>query len=324
MKRIAFVLAVLLCIGLMSPIAGATPQPGEVQTLKTYNPDAFELPEGLAIDKRGNIFLTMTFLGELRRIGTDGTEEVFAHLPTGGGFGPTGLAVDAIGNVYAAVVTGDPATQGVYRITRDGTVSRLAGTDAIGFANGLAFGDRGDLFVGDSTGKVWRIPRAGSAELWASGPLFEGDGSFGLGFPIGANGVAYRHGTLFVTNSEQGSLVSVPVLPDGSAGTPEIFAQDPLLGGVDGIALDVHGGIYLPVIAQSTIVYASPDGSSLEVIADGDDGLDWASSATFGTAGDERTLYIVNFSTGPFFGGTRTHGPALLSMDVGVPGIPLP
>jgi sugar lactone lactonase YvrE len=329
MRRTSIPIVILALVCLLLPGAGAwadKPAVGPVQTLRTYDADANELPEGLAVDKRGRIYLTMPFIGELRRIDPDGTEQVVAHLPTGSGFGPLGLAVDAPGNVYAGVVTFDPATQGVYRVTPSGDIARLPGSEAIGFANGVAFGDGGTLYVADSiAGAVWRIPKGGSAELWVQSPLLAGDDSAPLPFPVGANGITYRHGIVYVTNTELASVVTIPVAADGSAGEPSVLVQDPALGAADGVALDVHGNLYVAVIAQSTIVRIAPDGSDLTVLADGSDGLDYASSVAFGTGRGERTtLYIVNFSTGPFFGDVRTHGPALLSMDVGVPGLPQP
>ena len=327
MRRTFVLFLSLVCLAVFATGALAGPHAtGEVQTLRTYDPDAGELPEGIAIDKRGRIYLTMAPLGELRRIDTDGSEHVVAQLPVGGGNGALGLAVDAPGNVYVAVHTNDPATQGVYRVTPAGDVSRLPGSEQIGFANGVAFGDEGTLYVTDTIrGAVWAIPKGGSAELWVEGPLFTGTGDAPPPFPIGANGITYRLGTVFVTNTEQASIVSIPVNDDGSAGEPSILIQDPALGGSDGIAADVHGDLYVPVIGQSTLVRVAGDGSGVEVLADKDDGLDYASSAAFGTGRGERTtLFFVNFSIGPFFGDVRTHGPALLSIDVGVPGLPQP
>lgn len=321
------VLTLLATITGPAPTALADPPgSGGIETVRTYDSAAGELPEGLTVDKRGRIYLSMTFLGELRRIDPDGSEHLVATLPTGSGFGPLGLAVDAPGNVYAGVVTFDPETHGVWRVTPSGETSRLPGSADIGFPNGVAFDDRGTLYVTDSIGgAVWRIPRGGSAEVWVQDPLITGDDSAPLPFPVGANGITYRRGTIYVTNTELASVVTIPVLPDGSAGAPALLAQDPALGGADGIALDVHGGIYVPVIAQSHIVRLTPSGDALTVIADGDDGLDFTSSVAFGTGKGERmTLFAVNFAIAEFFGETPTHGPALLAIDVGVPGLPQP
>lgn len=316
------VLIVFATFGAIAPAAG-----GAVQRLISFDADAGELPEGVAVDKRGTIYLTFAPLGELVAVDRDGSQRTVATLPTGeGGLSAFGLAVDAPGNVYVAVFTGDPATTGVYRVARDGRATRLPGTGAIGFPNGLAFDKRGNLYVTDSvTGAVWRIPRGGSAELWLQHPLLEGDGSLPLPFPLGANGIAYRQGVVYVSNNELGSIVAIPVAADGSPGLPRVIAQGPALVGADGLALDVHGRLYLAVIAQSTIVRLDSDGSALTTIATAADGLDFASSIAFGTGkGERKTLYAVNFSAGPVFGLPRGSGPALLALDAGVPGQPLP
>ncbi len=327
MRRTVVGVCVLFLVGLIGPTAWADPpSTGNVETLRTYDPDAFQLPEGLAVDKRGRIYLTMTFLGELRRIDPDGSERIVATLPTGGGFGPLGLAVDAPGNVYAGVVTFDPDTHGVWKVTPSGETTRLPGSQAIAFPNGLAFGDRGTLYVTDSTGgAVWRIPKGGGAELWVQSPLLAGDGSAPLPFPVGANGITFVKNTAYVTNTELASVVAIPVGADGSPGAPVVLAQTAALGGADGVAPDVHGNLYVAVIAQSTIVRVAAGGSEISLVADGSDGLDYTSSVAFGTGlGERTTIYAVNFSVGPFFGDSRTHGPALLAVDAGVPGLPQP
>jgi sugar lactone lactonase YvrE len=308
---------------------GAAPGPvvGGVKTVRAYNaaPDSLELPEGVAVDKRGAVYVTFPFLGELRRVDRNGTEHLVATLPTGGGFGPLGLTPDAPGNLYVGVVTTSAATQGVYRVTPEGMSARLPGTEAIAFANDVTFGDRGTLYVADSVGKVWRIPKGGSAELFLESPLLVGNGSLGLGFPVGANGITYRHGTLYVTVTEQSSIVAIPVRPDGSAGEPSMLVQDPALFGADGVELDVHGNLFVSVIAQSTLVHVASDTLAITTLLDGSDGLDFPSTAAFGTGGGERrTLYAVNFSVGPFFGGNRTAGPRLLAIKTNATGLPQP
>ena len=172
---------------------------------------------------------------------------------------------------------------------------------------------------------MWRIPRGGAAELWLQDPLLEGDGSSPLPFPLGANGIAYRGGVVYVANTELGRVVAIRVGTDGSPGSPRVIAQGPALVGADGLALDVHGRLYVAVASQSTIVRHDPDGSDVTTIATADDGIDFASSLAFGTRkGQRRTLYAVNFAVGPMFGFPPGAGPALLAIDAGVRGQPLP
>jgi sugar lactone lactonase YvrE len=291
----------------------------KVETVVSFDATKGELPEGVAEDKSGNVYVDfISPVSELRKIAPDGTQTVVAEFPPGG-FGPLGLAVDAPGNVYVAMTTFDPATAGVYRVSRDGTAERLPGTEDILFANGLAFDKLGNLYVTDTIGgAVWKIPPGGSAEQWIQDPLLEGNFALGMAFPIGANGVAVAGNSLVVDNTEQASLLRIPIRVDGSAGTPQVIAQDPALFGADGVTLDVFGAVYVAVIAQNTIVKVS--GGSITTLVDAGDGIVGASSLVFGTGkGDRQSLYAVNF--GVF---SPVPEPALLRIPVGVPGRPVP
>jgi sugar lactone lactonase YvrE len=311
-------LAVFAAVALALPVAVAGAAI-DVEVVVDYDLAAGEQPEGVAVDKRGDVFVSITPLGRIEKVDPDGSRSTLAQIvPPGSGNGVVGLAVDAPGNVYAAVATLDVATSGVYKVARDGSFTRLPGTEEIVFPNGVTLDKRGNIYVSDTIlGAVWRIPASGEpAELWFQSDLLEGDGSFGLGFPLGANGIAFRHDEIVVGNTEFGRLVTIEIEPDGSAGAVSVLAEDPALLGVDGIAFDVHGNVWAAVIVQSTIVSVSSAGA-VTTIATAADGLDWASSIAFGKGHD---LWAVNFAIGPPGG----PGPALLRLEVGVKGQPLP
>ena len=279
---------------------------------------AGEQPEGVAVDKRGDVYVSLAPLGQVWRIDRDGAERMLAQVvPAGAGNGVLGMAVDAPGNVYVAAATLNSAS-GVYKIARDGSFARLPGTEAIVFPNGVTLDKEGNVYVTDTIlGAVWRVPAGGGpAELWFQSALLEGSGIFGFGFRLGANGIAYRQNAVVVGNTEGGRLVRVEIEPDGSAGAISVLAEGLPLLAVDGIAFDVHGNVWAAVIAQSTIVRVSPTGEVTTIATDAD-GLDWASSIAFGKNGD---LWAVNFAIGPPGG----PGPALLRLDVGTKGQPVP
>src|SRR5438128_436775 len=175
----------------------------------SFNPLAGEFPEGIAIDHHGNTFVSLRT--EVREVAADGTQRTIATLvPAGEGIGLGGMAFDGPGNLFVTAVTFNPADSGVYEIAPGGKPSRLPGSEQIGLANGLAFDDRGSLYVTDSLqGAVWRLNPNAPPQRLVQDPLLEGDGSFGIGVPLGSNGIAFRHGSLWVTNTELGRVVRI-------------------------------------------------------------------------------------------------------------------
>lgn len=115
------------------------------------------------------------------------------------------------------------------------------------------------------------VRRNAVAELWLRDDLLTGLCATGgqIPFPTGANGIAYRHGALFVDNNEKAVVMRIPVEIGGNPGLPEVLAVVPDLDEtpptgppfLDGMAIDVHGNIYVPVINQSRIVKIAPDGA---------------------------------------------------------------
>jgi sugar lactone lactonase YvrE len=315
-----------LALALLAALLIAVAAPGQIgangliEVVRSYDDPQVELPEGIAVDKRGNLYVSLAPPGQIWKITPDGAESLLADF---GEWGSLGLAVDAPGNVYFGHSSFNPDTHGVYRVTRSGDVKRLPGTEAIGLPNALAFDKRGNLYVTDSSlGAIWRIRRRGSVELWLQHVLLEGLGEIPDYPPIGANGIAYRHRNLYVANTEKGLMVRIPILKSGAAGDPEIIAEGPHLYGLDGIALDVHGTIYAALVLQSKLVRINAVNGDVVELATADDGIDEPASLAFGTGrGDRQSLFVTNYAVMPPEAG---FGPAVLKMDVGVPGLPLP
>ncbi len=204
MRSRAVVVALLgAALALPGQLAGAD----HVQSFVTFDPAAAEYPEGVAVDKRGDVYVSLTLRDEIRRIDATGIQTVLAEfLP---GTGPAGLAVDPTRLVYTAAPAldletwqTDPALRGVYRVDRDGSPQRLPASGAMRMPNDVTLDERGNVYATDSIGgAVWRIPSGGTAELWAEGALLAGTGAFGLPFPVGANGIAFRHNRIIVANT---------------------------------------------------------------------------------------------------------------------------
>jgi sugar lactone lactonase YvrE len=316
---IAIVAAAAIAATPIAPAHAAS----DVHILVAFDESAGQNPEGIALDRVGDVFVSVSPLGDLWKIPAGSTTpQPFGHVDgivAGRDFGLLGLAVDVQGNVYGAVQSADPAANGVWRFDRTtGDATRLPGTQAIGIANGLAFDRRGNLYVTDSAaGAIWRIPRGGTASVWLQDPALTGDGSLQLGVPLGANGIAFRNGRLTVTNTERRTILSIPTWDPSAIHVVATLADNP-----DGVAMDVHGNAYVAINLEDLIVRVSPAGS-VDAIASGDP-LDFPSSVAFGTArGGRRTLYGVNFSISEIFGRPPGFGPGVFTIDVGVPGMPV-
>ena len=292
----------------------------QIRTVVSFDPAEGSFPEGVAADVRGDLYVSRTGpLNEILRVTPDGTTSVVAHFDVGG-FGPLGMAVDSSGRLYAAVASFDPATRGIYRVWPDGRTARLPGTQRILFPNGLTIDHDGTIYATDTIrGAVFRILPGGRAKVWVKSPLLLGNGSFGFGFPIGANGVEISPAReLVVSNTEGASVVTVGIARDGSPRTPQVLAEGPELFGADGVALDVFGRVYVAVNTQDTLLRIDRNGS-VTTLATAADGLNSPASLSFGTShGQRMELFITNFA---MF--SSTPHPAVLEAEVGAPGLPV-
>jgi sugar lactone lactonase YvrE len=305
---------------------------------------ANESIEGIAFSRSGDLYVRKRTSGASRisqivRVDDNGTAAVFADLPSSdaGTTGMLGLVTDPPGRVYAALVTKDPSTQGVYRTSKDGlTVERLPGSEQMAFANALTFDDDGVLYVTDSfTGKIWRYVEGGSFAEWLQHPLLESVPVPGAPIPIpGANGIAfYPPNKLYVANSSQFSITRVYIEDDGSAGAVEsVVPFSYLLMAVDGVVVDVHENVYAVLGAANAEETGSPPVPGV-VKVDPLTGVvaplipDWVhfdtpTSLAFGSGGPwgKKNLYVANAALfGPL---TNGPGSGVVEVYAGIPGRP--
>jgi len=330
-------------------------------------PDFIAMPglisRGVAVDKVGNVFVCA---GEM----IAGVEymKVWKFRPDGemlpdpyadmgqGTIG--GLAVSACGDLYVAMAAG--SAKGVWKIDREGQKELLPGSDQIFFANGLAFDDRGNLYITESVsiaspgpppvpgpGGIWRIRRDGQVELCLRDALLSGTGVLGNPVPIGANGIGYSRGSLFVTNTEKGTVLWIPIWRDGSLGLPQVWAtlqdvpESPLAGAPlpvcgDGLVLDVFGNVYVAVLTRMAVVRINPWNRTQKTVAaflsqvasTPAAPLDFPASLYFGTGRGERmNLFVTNLGLGasrvPLPPPLTWPGPGLVKIRAGGPGRPL-
>ena len=310
------------------------------------------------MDKVGNVYVSMrqSPFGPL----ADLTDQVWKFSPAGEksilaefghpGGGGAGLAVDAEGNVYVARTASAAPYNGVYKVDKHGKITLLPGTGQIIFPDGLAFDQQGNLYITEvfsidpvsgafAQGGIWRVPKGEAAELWLRHELLTGLAPTLLPFPIGANGIVFYLGSLYVINTDKALVVRIPVRPNRSPGEPEVWKQ---VGEVpesvfyqnlmfpvflDGLTLDVHGNVYVAVPSRLAVVRINAADRSQETIAVYPQApMDACYSLAFGTGkGERENLFVTNSGlVGVLVPGLPWAGPGLAKIEVGIPGLPLP
>jgi sugar lactone lactonase YvrE len=204
---------------------------GVVSTLAGDGPDGFfhgaetlpsaKLPDGVAVDGSGNVFVADSGNSTIRKISSAGMVSTLAgsgSLGFSNGTGtaasfarPSGVAVDSSGNVFVA----DTYNHAIRKITPAGVVSTFAGGVSYGFTNGtgtvasfsmptgVAVDSSGNVFVADTGNNVIRkITPAGVVSTFAG----SGTGGFTNGTGTAASflwptGVAVDNsGNVFVAD----------------------------------------------------------------------------------------------------------------------------
>jgi sugar lactone lactonase YvrE len=303
--------------------------------------------EGVAADKVGNVFVSVRASSDqVWKFSSSGVSTLLADLGEPGG-GAGGMVLDTAGNLYVCRAM---TNQGVYRIAPDGEVVPLPGTEQIVFPNALAFDHRGTLYITETfsiesssgdfgPGGIWRIPKkGGTAELWLRDELLTGLPPYLFPFPVGANGIVFYHGDLYIINTDKALVVRVRVRPDGSPGQPEvwkevedvpesIFYNSPIFPvSLDGLAFDVHGNIYITVISRGAIVRINADDLSQETFAVYPEiPLDMPASLAFGKIkGGYQNVFVTNLGMSDLLvPGMEWPGPGLVKIDADVPGLSL-
>ena len=284
----------------------------EARTLVSFDRAAGQTPESVAIATDGTTYVSLAFASEIYRITPTGRQSTL-DIPTAGGI-TVGLAIDSHDTdfLYVAVRSADPTAAGVWRVARDrfDDPTRVVSLPTDSFPNGMTFDQRGNLYIADSDlGRIWRVaPGAPQATVWAAGPLLAPTGESFQGFVLpGANGVKVRGRTLYVSNTAGRTILTIPIDPDGSAGSMTVRFH-----GVeaDDFAFAANGDLYVTDNPGSQLLRITP-GGIIATLANATDGLDNPSDVAFDPRPDRRReLLITNsayFGTRPSLQEIRTN-----------------
>ena len=291
--------AAAVCVSALpaSAAAGQAGGPGpvvtDVRTVASFNYAAGQQPENVIISPDGSKIIAM--LGvltgqppELVRLDPSGLATVFATGQPGDAF--SGIALGPDGTIYYAVVSADGSRSGVWDLPPGGSAQRIAAVPGGTLLNDMAIDPAGrTLYVADSlNSEIWAIPASGgTATVWLVSPALAPTQPAPNRF--GANGIAFHDGAVWVSNTNQATLLRVPVTATGAPGPIQVVASN--LVGIDNFSFlpgssDV---VFAALLGADEVAVVYPDGTS-KVVLTASDGL----NAPSATAVSGTRLYIAD------------------------------
>jgi gliding motility-associated-like protein len=277
--------------GVVTTVAGIAGAYGAVNGSITKA--TFTLPEGVAVDKAGNIYVADSFDDLIRMITPGGVVSTLAGTAgvagSANGTGinaafnsPTGVAVDNAGNVYVA----DQNNNLIRKVSPAGVVSTLAGTGIIGSTNGagvnasfksptgVAVDNLGNVYVADAGNNLIRvITTAGIVTTLAgSGAIGAADGQGTAATFNNPYGIAVDvSGTVYVADEKNNiirkisptGLVST-IAGNGAGGSNNGIATNATFSYPGSIATDGMGNVYVGDINTYLIRKVSLTGYTID------------------------------------------------------------
>jgi len=244
----------------------------------------FAYPDGVAIDAKGNMYVTDSYTDLIRKISPSAVVTTLAGTGSGGfangtGSGasfnhPVGIAVDTSGNIYVA----DQNNNAIRKVTPAGAVTTLAGgtqgsADGTGTAaqfyhpSGVAVDVAGNVYVADYLNNTIRkITAAGVVTTFAGSTQGSSDGT-GTGAQFfNPNGVSVdASANLYVSDRGNSKIrkitpagVVTTLAGNGTAGFADGAAASAMFNLPNGSAIDNSGNLYISDFTNIRIRQISP------------------------------------------------------------------
>ncbi len=281
--------------GVMSTLAGLARNRGSADG--TGSAARFYLPNGVAVDSNGNVYVADQFNHTIRKVTPGGVVTTLAGLAGSSGSAdgtgsaarfnqPVGLALDGTGNVYV----GDYLNNTIRKVTPGGVVTTLAGlAGSSGSADGTgsvarfdhpegpALDSAGNIYVADGNHTIRKITPGGVvttlAGLAGSEGSADGTGSAarfdwpsGLAVDSADNIYVPDYAKHTIRRVTPGGVVTTLAGLAGSAGSADGTGSAARFYGPGAIVVDRTGKLYLADTLNHTIRIGTPDDSILPAI----------------------------------------------------------
>ncbi|QKZ16117.1 SMP-30/gluconolactonase/LRE family protein [Streptomyces chartreusis] len=264
---IALAAAIAAMAGILGPAPSASaatahekPVVTHVKIAVAFDFEGGESAENITANPDGS--LTVSQLGtpvgkppKLERISASGRRTVLVTGQAGDGI--LGNTRGPDGTLYFNVLSADASRSGVWALSPNGTPHRIAALPTDGLPNGLAIDPSGEtLYVADSRkSTIWAVPTSGgTATEWLTDVALAPAPTSSL--PLGANGLRFHNDAVWVSNTDQGTLMRVPVTATGKAGRIRVVTDDVV--GIDDFNF---------LNAYSDVVFAALNGpNEIEVV----------------------------------------------------------
>jgi sugar lactone lactonase YvrE len=304
-------LAVIAVAGLVTaPIAvtasasAATAPLSDAREVAHFDINAQQQPENITLLPGGAADVTFNRSRQVAQVSSDGSVTILATLPAPatGTATASGIVRAPDGSLYVNYNAGSQS--GIWRIPpAGGTAVEVVALPDVKVINGLAIDNGQDaLYATDSTtGTVWKISlKTGTASVWAQGTDLEPATVKSSG--LGANGIKVHDGAVWVSNTDKGTLLRIPIGPHGTAGAATTVAQG--LTAIDDFAFTGDGDTVIAALDYANeVALIQPDGTH-QIVLTATDGIENPTSIAVRGS----TVYVAS---GAYF--TRTDPNLLLA-----------
>ncbi len=275
--------------GVVTTFAGSSGSAGSQDGAGTSA--RFNQPGGVAVDASGNVYVADTGNATVRMITRDGVVATLAGSAASRGSRdgtgtaalfsqPTGIAVDAVGNVYVA----DSVNATVRKITQVGAVTTLAGSPGVrgeadgdgaaarfNFPSGVAVDAAGNIYVADTyNATVRKITPAGTVttlagsagitgavDLTGTNALF--NQCFGVAVDAAGNVYVADTGNASIRRIAPGGAVTTLAGVAGIAGLADGSGDSALFNQPHGLVVDSAGNVFVADTGNAAVRRVAAD-----------------------------------------------------------------